>query len=63
MLVRSSVRLACRLVVASVGLIAAVCDLRRVVDNVADRCMMEDRFDHCSSKILYAAKDMKIGVL
>ena len=34
-----------------------VFDLRSIVDDVEDSCMMEDRFDHCSSKILHVAKD------
>ena len=46
---RSSVGLACRLAVASVGRTTSVFDFRRVVDVAPDRCMVEDRFDHCSS--------------
>ena len=57
MLVQSGVGLACKLSVASTGQMMTLFDLRRVVDVVGDRCMMEDRFDHCSSYILHTAKD------
>ena len=49
MLVRSSMGLACKLAVASARLTTIVFDLRRVVDVVADHCMMEDRVYRCSS--------------
>ena len=57
MLVLSSIELACKLAVAVAGRMTIVFDLHRVVDVVADRCMMEDRVDHCSSYILHAAKN------
>ena len=41
--------LACRLAVASAGQTTVVFDLRKVVDVVVDRYIVEDRFDHCSS--------------
>ena len=49
MLARSSVGLACKLVVASAGRTTIVFDLRRIIDVVADHCKMEDRVDRCSS--------------
>ena len=55
--VRSSVGLACKLVVTSVRQMTTIFDLRKVVDVVDDCCMMGDRVDRCSSKILHAAKD------
>ena len=45
----SSVELACKLEVVVAGRMMTVFDLRRVVDVVADFCMVEDRLDHCSS--------------
>ena len=46
---RSSMGLACILVVESVGQTTTPFDSRRVVDVVADHYMMEDRVDRCSS--------------
>ena len=46
---QSGVELACKLAVVSEGRTMTVFDLHRVVDVVADHCMMEDRVDHCSS--------------
>ena len=57
MLVWSGVELACRLAIVVAGRMAIVFDLCRVVDVVANHCMMEDRVDNCSSYILHAAKD------
>ena len=51
---RSSVVLACKLVVESAGRTTTVIDWRRVVV-VADRCIAEDKVDHCSSEILHSA--------
>ena len=51
------VGLACRLAVASPRRTTTVFDLRRIVDVVDDLCMVEDRFDHCSSYIMHGAKD------
>ena len=47
--VRSSMGLACKLAVASAGRTTIVFDLHKVVDVVADRCMVEDKVDRCSS--------------
>ena len=55
--VRSVVKLACRLAVASTGRMMTIFDSHRVVDVIADHCMMDDRVDHCFSQILHAAKD------
>ena len=41
--------LACRLAVASARRTMTIIDMRRVIDVVADHCMMEDRVDRCSS--------------
>ena len=49
--VQSGMELVCRLAVAYVGRTPIVFDLRRVVDVVADHCMMEDR-DHCCGTIV-----------
>ena len=49
MRVRSGVKLAYKLEVVIVGRTKTVFDLCRVVDVVADHCMMEDRVDCCSS--------------
>ena len=46
--VHSRVELAYKLVVVIVGRTTTVFDLCRVVDVVSDRCMMEDRVDHCT---------------
>ena len=46
---RSGVELTCKLAIASAGRTTTVFDLHRVVDVIADHCMMEDRFDHHSS--------------
>ena len=45
---RFGVELVCKLVVLFAGRTKTIFDLRRVVDVVADRCMMEDRVDRCS---------------
>ena len=45
----SAVGLACKLTVVSVGRTTTVFDLRRVVNVVADHCMMEDRVEFYSS--------------
>ena len=55
--VRSGIGLACRLAVAFVRQTMTIFDLRRVDDVVADRCMVEDRFDHYSSYIMHVVKD------
>ena len=47
--VQSSMGLACKLAVASAGGTAIVFDLHKVVDVVADRCMVDDKVDRCSS--------------
>ena len=52
----SGVELMCKLVVESAGRTTTVFDWRRVVV-VADRCMVEDRIDRCSSEIHYSAKN------
>ena len=39
----------CRLAVVSAGRMTVVFDLCKVFDVFADRCMMEDRVDRCSS--------------
>ena len=57
MAVQFGVGLACKRAVASVGRTMTVFDLHKVVDVVVDYCMMEDMVDHCSSKIMHAAKD------
>ena len=49
MLVRFGVGIACKLVVVSAGETTNAFDLCKVVDVVADCCMMKDRVDHCSS--------------
>ena len=54
---RSGVGLACKLVVESTGRMTTVFDSRRVVDVISDHCMPEDRFDCCSSEILYSVKN------
>ena len=46
---RSGVELACKLAVASARRTTIAFDSRKVVDVVADHCMMEDRVDRCSS--------------
>ena len=46
---RSSMGLACKLAVALVGQTMTAFDSLRVVDVVADHCIMEDRVDCCSS--------------
>ena len=57
MLVRFGLGLACRLMVALavVGRTSNVFDLRRVAEILAAHFMMEEMFDHCSSKILHVA--------
>ena len=45
----SSMELACKLAVPSARRTMTVFDLRRVVDVVANHCMMEERVDHFSS--------------
>ena len=50
------VELACKPVVELAGRTMTAFDWRRVVV-VADRCMVEDRIDHCSSEIRYSAKN------
>ena len=47
--VLSGVELAYKLVVVLAGRRTIVFDLRKVVDVVVDRCMMEDKVDCCSS--------------
>ena len=47
--VRSSVELAYKLAVVITRQTTIVFDLRRVVDVVNDRCLMDDRVDRCSS--------------
>ena len=49
MLVRSDVELAYKLGIVLVGRTTIVYSLRKVVDVVADHCMIKDRVDHCSS--------------
>ena len=49
MLVRFGMKLTCRLAVVIAGRTMIVFDLCRVVDVVADHCMMEDRVYNCSS--------------
>ena len=54
MSVQSGVELACKLLVVVAVAVASgrmkiVFDLCRVVDIVADLCMMEDMVDHCFS--------------
>ena len=49
MSVWSGVELACRLAVVVARQTTIICDLRRVVDVIADHCMIKDRVDHCSS--------------
>ena len=52
---QSGMKLACKLVVESAGRMTIVFDLRRVDGVVVvDHCMMEDRVDHCSFKILHS---------
>ena len=51
------IRLACKLAVASAGRTIVVFDSHKVVDVVANRCMMEYRIDQCSSEIIHAMKD------
>ena len=46
---RSGMGLAYWLVVAYAGQMAIVFDLCRVVDVVAENCMVKDKFDHFSS--------------
>ena len=53
---RSSVELGCKLVVESAGQTTTTFDWHRVVV-VADRCVVEDRIDHCSTKIRYSVKN------
>ena len=48
MLAQSGMGLACRLAVESAGRTMIVFDLRKVVV-LADRCIMKDRIDRCSS--------------
>ena len=55
--VRSGMELAYKLAVVIARRMTTVFDLRRVIDVVVYRCMMEDRVDHCSSYILHATKD------
>ena len=57
MLVWFGVGIACKLVVVSAGEMTNAFDLCKVVDVVADCCMMKDRVDHCSSYILHTTKD------
>ena len=47
--VRSGMGLALRLAVVVAGRMTNVFALRRIIDSVADHCMMEDRVDRCSS--------------
>ena len=54
---RSGVELMYKLAVVIEGRTKTIFNLHRVVDVVADHCMIEDRVDHCSSHILHAAKD------
>ena len=51
----SDVELACMLVVESARRTTTVFDYGRFV--VADRCIVEDEVDHCSSYIRYSAKN------
>ena len=53
---RSGVELACKLVVDSARQMTTIFYWCRVVV-VADRCMVEDEIDHCSSEIPYSAKN------
>ena len=46
---RSSVEHVCKLAVEIAARTTIVFDLHRVVDVVADHCMMEDKVDRCSS--------------
>ena len=48
MLAQSSMELACKLVVESAERMTTIFDWGKIVI-VADRCIVEDRVDHCSS--------------
>ena len=47
---RSGVELACEVAVASAVRTTTILDSRRVVDVVADHCIMEDSVDRCSHR-------------